>query len=137
MSWKDAIFPAAAALLGWIIRHAILKYERALISAEKARREALESKLSEMKQVIAGLHTLVTTDAKNRENLKIFLARWALELKGSVADQFKLHSTEIEDLRSLLNTLVTFFNASKDSEKSSATQIGKDLFLIHRKETKS
>lgn len=120
--------------IGWMIRHCWRRYEKALVAAEKLRRQAAENQLTELKNVVAGLHTDISNLRREHEAMKVFLGNWARELTGNFSEQLKISQGDVEELRGTLDGLVEFFGAAKNNEKSSGIMVGKDMILIHRKE---
>lgn len=136
MNWTviaDTVVTLCLGGLGWAIRRGWLKYERALVAAEKLRREAAESELTQLRVIVAGVHEAMSKLTHNQGELKKFLHDWAEKLVSRVSDTLKLSQDHADELRGVLTELTTFLAVSKDSDETTVKQIGKDTFLVHKK----
>lgn len=121
--------------LGWLIRRMMIKYERALVAAEQTRRQVAETELAELKKLISGLHSAVSRVTKEQEAIKIFLGDWARKLTTEVGSLLKFNQKDTDELREVLEGLLKFLGSARNSEDETAIkQIGKDLWLVHKKE---
>ncbi len=120
--------------LGFLIRRLMRKYERALVAAEAARRIAATSELAELKALVKELNVAVSKVTQEQAAMKTFLTGWASKLTGEVGKIFKMSQKDVDELRELLDGLIKFMGAAKDSpDENSVKQIGEDLWLVHKK----
>lgn len=120
--------------LGYFIRRMMRKYERALVAAELARRQAAAKELTELKALVKELNETVKGYSKEQAAMKSFLTAWARRLTDEVGKVLKMSAKDVDELRELLDGLIKFLGAAKDSEgESSIKQIGEELWLVHKK----
>lgn len=120
--------------IGWAIRRGLRKYEAALKAAEASRAKLSEKELTELKSLVMSLQTSVQNLTSNNRELKGFLAGWAKRLTGEVEKILKLSNGEVEELRGILDGLINFLGAAKNSDDTTIKQIGDDLYLVHKGE---
>lgn len=136
MNWTvilDTVVTLCLGGLGWVIRRGWLKYERALVAAEKARRDAAEKELTQLRVIVAGVHEAMSKLTHNQAELKKFLGNWSKELVEKIGDTLKLGQQDAEKLAGVLTELNLFLAFSKDSDETAVKQIGKNTFLVHKK----
>lgn len=137
-SISQVILAFALMGFGWVFRRCWRRYEKALVKAEAARRQVVETELREIRAVVSlfrkELDRLEHDYMRDHAALKEYLTKWARELNGNFSEQLKINQQDVAELREALNALASFFAQAKNNEKSSGIMVGKDMILIHRKE---
>lgn len=134
MNWDSILVSGAVGFAVWLLRRGLIKYERALVSAETLRRQLVEKELEKLQNMIVGVHTAAGRQTKDREALTHFMIGWAKDFQGQMAEKLKIPEADLEELRIVLNSLVTFFQVPKDPNETRVKEIGKNVFLVHRAE---
>lgn len=139
MMWRDIVLtsiPVCLGGVGWVIAKCLERYKRAMLEAERLRRQAYQNQIEEIRNVVSGLHTAVDRSNRDREAMKVFLGDWARKITGDFSTQLKLHQEDVDELRATLSGLVSFFNFASHSDKSEIKQIGKETFLVYKPDKK-
>lgn len=139
MSWTVILqgsVPVALAGFGWLVRRGLIKYERALVSVEKLRREMAEKELGRVSEAVQDVTRAVARVTQDHEAMKKFLGDWAHRFTGEVGNLLKLSQKDVDELKGVLGEMSGFLTASKDTQESAVKQIAKDVFLVHKPKPK-
>ncbi len=121
--------PVVLGGVGWFIRRCIVKYERALVSAERQRAHAAEKELEEIKAVVAGLHAAMAKVTRDHEAMRSFMTEWGRKITGEFNSLLKLSQSDVDELKGALSGMVTLLGPV---EKTSVKEIAKDVYLVKK-----
>ncbi len=136
MSWTTVFqgsIPIALAGFGWLIRRGLIKYERALVAAERARanaetlrREMVEKELIQLRETVASVQKTASHTTQNQAELKKFLGEWSKKLTAEVGKSLKLGREDVDKLTGVLGEMVSFLDLIKDNNGTAVKEIAND-----------